>query len=681
MDTEKLNKINHIKEKKKILENARSSLKEYFVCLDDTIDKLIDSISLWYIDSTLIERSPLISLWGATGTGKTDIIKKLVVLLGLEDQFYHLSMNGLDLAKDNYEEDFKSFQRLLLMRTDYKKENNIIFLDEFQWFNTLSIEGANVTHEILNDIWDFFSEREIKKDLLNQEFDRVIKVMEMYKDFGHYMSGYENNAYFINEIEKNTTVKKKKTNKLRDIFDEDGNSNKIPIKYIGQLLGLEQLTFLNKYLYKNKYKSLKEFGSFKIDEFIKDFDDKIKSRDPWKNLDCKHYLIIVGGNLDNAYDFCKDISNYDIDADYYSELSKRINITDVKDALKESFRDEHIARLGNNHIIFPLINKNGYECIIKRYIGEQLNNILRKHDIKINIKDEIYKMLYSNSVYPTQGARPVFTTINDFLNKVIGYFVCDAIEKNIEEIEIDYINNEVCCIGKNYERKIKYIGDIDSIKIRENKKENEKIVFAVHEAGHCIVHSIKNGYVPQKVVISTSSHYGGFVFTSPERLFNEQIENHIMTCFAGIEAEKLIFGKDNISTGSSSDIATATKLLAFLVRKSGIVDNTRIVTENSDDADLSNTNFHKTNKKIDKLSKFYREKAKEVLINEKIILVNLAEKLFKLNVMNGEDIKEFFKENGYEFRIKDYEDFDCTEKEDYDFLSLFNKIKNEIKEA
>ncbi len=56
-------------------------------------------------------------------------------------------------------------------------------------------------------------------------------------------------------------------------------------------------------------------------------------------------LIFILANLDEAYHFA-DVITPDISADEFYNLSKSININDIKSALKSRFRNEQIARLG-----------------------------------------------------------------------------------------------------------------------------------------------------------------------------------------------------------------------------------------------------------------------------------------------------------------------------------------------
>lgn len=45
--------------------------------IDDVIDRVIESIRAWYVLPQIIKRPVIVSLWGLTGTGKTQLTRSL----------------------------------------------------------------------------------------------------------------------------------------------------------------------------------------------------------------------------------------------------------------------------------------------------------------------------------------------------------------------------------------------------------------------------------------------------------------------------------------------------------------------------------------------------------------------------------------------------------------------------
>jgi Cdc6-like AAA superfamily ATPase len=78
------------------LESARSSLKEHFVGIDAIIDELCDAVTVWFVAPELLSRPAIINLWGMTGVGKTDLVRRLVRALDITDRFVEIELNNGD---------------------------------------------------------------------------------------------------------------------------------------------------------------------------------------------------------------------------------------------------------------------------------------------------------------------------------------------------------------------------------------------------------------------------------------------------------------------------------------------------------------------------------------------------------------------------------------------------------
>ena len=76
--------IDHIRRCEKTLDELKSYLKKEFIGLDDIIDQVIESIKVWYIFPELQIRPCILTVWGMTGVGKTDLVRKLVSFLKMQ---------------------------------------------------------------------------------------------------------------------------------------------------------------------------------------------------------------------------------------------------------------------------------------------------------------------------------------------------------------------------------------------------------------------------------------------------------------------------------------------------------------------------------------------------------------------------------------------------------------------
>ena len=83
--------MNPLETKKNRLDAASRVLKSRFFGIDAIIDQILAGINSWYFFPEYQNRPLLINLWGMTGVGKSDLVKNLVELLGLESNFYGIS--------------------------------------------------------------------------------------------------------------------------------------------------------------------------------------------------------------------------------------------------------------------------------------------------------------------------------------------------------------------------------------------------------------------------------------------------------------------------------------------------------------------------------------------------------------------------------------------------------------
>jgi cell division protease FtsH len=103
----------------------------------------------------------------------------------------------------------------------------------------------------------------------------------------------------------------------------------------------------------------------------------------------------------------------------------------------------------------------------------------------------------------------------------------------------------------------------------------EKKLTAFHEAGHAIVGRLVPEHDPvYKVSIMPRGRALGITMFLPEKdhysASKQKLESQISSLFGGRIAEKLIFGKDQVTTGASNDIERATGLARNMVTRWGL---------------------------------------------------------------------------------------------------------------
>ncbi len=156
------------------------------------------------------------------------------------------------------------------------------------------------------------------------------------------------------------------------------------------------------------------------------------------------------------------------------------------------------------------------------------------------------------------------------------------------------LNEAAIATAKKDEKEIKMQTIFDSIEkvlIGPERKsrvitDREKKITAYHEAGHALVaHNLKNVDPVQKISIISRGRAAGYTLKTPmedRRLHSkEEFVEELAVLVAGRMAEKLIF--NDVTTGASSDLRTATDLAKAIVTEYGMSDNLPIRTYGTSD--------------------------------------------------------------------------------------------------
>lgn len=164
--------------------------------------------------------------------------------------------------------------------------------------------------------------------------------------------------------------------------------------------------------------------------------------------------------------------------------------------------------------------------------------------------------------------------------------------------------------------------------------EKENIAVAYHEAGHAVVGiKVKGGNKVQKITIIPRGHAGGYNLMLPEEeKFNRSKSEliAIITSFMGGRvAEAIIYGKDNVSTGASDDIAKATKIARKMVTEWGLSNLGPIKYEEDSDQPFLGRDYMKA-------SSFSSQTAQEIDLEVRKIILEAEKNAHKIISENRE---------------------------------------------
>lgn len=608
LDREKLLKRIEVRQKK--LEYASKNLKEHFVGIDTIIDKIFQNIKVWYLLPEILTRPMIICLWGLTGVGKTDLVRRLVKLLDYSDRFSEIELSG-----DRSISWYSSISSLLNQNPNIiSGRSNIILLDEIQRFRTIDEFGKEIKTNFA-DVWSLLSDGKLphRSDL---------------EDLWYHMYDAKRSDTKVKEDSKSKEPKK----------EEKWSIGFWGAKRIKKELRLE-----------DSLETILSWDQNKIFNLIK---DNIDSNKIYEYDDYSKSLIFISGNLDEAYQFADETGEVDVDADVFYSKSLRLNVLDIKKALKKRFKPEQIARFGNIHVLYPSLSKKSYEGIIRRKIKESCKDIEVNFGIKVEVDESILSLIYKNGVFPVQGTRPVFSTIQEVFDANLPYFLFKAFVDNKNLITMSYKDKKIFADISGVMEYVEYVGTLDEIKAKNFVEVDKRALVSVHESGHAIVYAVLRGKAPTQIISSTIDNGKGFMTGHSYCKSKKILTDELTILLAGRKAEEIIFGSENITSGASADLSVATSLIAMGIRTYGLHNGLSVVTTpHRDVSDAYNTNIHKADNLIEKILQDSMKRASKILSKHYKLFKEVADELFKSTEISSEKFQKICRSHNVEVAI------------------------------
>ncbi|RRO21417.1 hypothetical protein [Flavobacteriaceae bacterium 14752] len=616
---QKTNKLNHIK----------TILKQEFFGIDNAINQIIESIQPWYLFNETQTHPLIINLWGLTGTGKTALVKRLVKLLDKEQAFFRFEMNS---------EKRKDIDRQLSEAIDvYENEDYIFCFDEFQHLRTLYDDGTEKDVDMEFNLWDFLDVGEFDMQLRIRDVNGYLK---WYKTLQIWIeNGFKLKNGFIYYDEQ----PKKLEQYLRNFYKDFKSKS---YEYVERV---ERHNIFK--LFQDQFENILDFESyfFQLDEtqLLGILYEASKRKRKTAKGNMRKSLLFIIGNLDEAYEMSSDF-NPDLNADAFHKQSLEIKIPEIKEALKKRFRNEQIARLGNNHIIYPALNKSAYHNIIERHLQNLKNDFASNYKVKLKFASSVNQMIYNNGVYPTQGVRPLKSSLKTFIDANLGQILSYLVLKkfNADEIKISYHTNTLHIIYMNQEKSVEELDltiDASLDNIRQSTDKNKQSVTAIHESGHALLSIVLSNEIPTQLNSTTANtRSDGFTHLNFEDklIVKKDLINLAARALGGIEAERLIFGEDLITLGSSSDLKKVTNLIIKSLYENAMGSKLGFYHIES----LQNRYglyepILDLQKEAEVIILKAQKLAKDLLSREKTLLLNMTQKLIEHSTLEFSDIK------------------------------------------
>lgn len=644
--------------KKTLLDNTVTQLKKEFIGIDLVIDQIADAIGSWFFFPEMQEKPTVINLWGLTGTGKTSLVKRFSELLGFAERYYRFDLG---------ESTGKNFDIQDSFREIYENGNDepfIFGLDEFQFARTINEKQEEVDKSSSRVIWDLLDSG--KFDLIDFNynmgtFSKLIKKLDSSLNKGvEVENGIVTENYDIHktvmDISTDEDDEDDKIQEKEQYFITEYNLNTI-FYVVGDL-------FLSKFELREKLNELDGEGS--IDFLLHLYKKSLKP----KTIDCSKGLIFIMGNLDEVYSMTHDF-NPDMDPDEFYKQSLLISITQVKNALLNRFRSEQIARLGNVHIIYPSFTSKAFTQIIALELKKIYTKVKEAYNIELIFDESINHLIYEEGVYPTQGTRPLFTTVQQVVKSRLGKILNEVfignhiVDRLLFAVDEKSSTKESASLRIEFYKEGKLIytwNDKQSLvlgKLRKEKLNDEQAIVAVHESGHAILSCLLMHTLPDSIFsVTADSNSQGFVLSNPEWNYvsKKEIINRLAVLLGGIAAERVVFGDENITIGASSDLRAATRLVTYVLYTCGMGDTPALFgNEHLDDTPtvLFDDDREGINKQVKDFLLAAEELAHKTLEEQKVLLLRLADYLSDKRSVSKEQMMEFLLQYAQDFKKED----------------------------
>jgi cell division protease FtsH len=228
-----------------------------------------------------------------------------------------------------------------------------------------------------------------------------------------------------------------------------------------------------------------------------------------------------------------------------------------------------------------------------------------------------------------------------------------AARRNLTEISMDEVNDAIDRVLAGPEKKDRVMS------------EKRKTLVAYHEAGHALVGALMPDYDPvQKISIIPRGRAGGLTWFTPSEdqmdsgLYSRSyLQNQMAVALGGRIAEEIIFGDEEVTTGASNDLQQVARVARQMVTRFGMSDRLGPVAlgrQNGNpflgrdivaERDFSEETAATVDDEVRNLVEQAYRRAKEVLINNRGVLDEIAQKLIQQETIDADELQEILNQN------------------------------------
>ncbi|NCJ05616.1 ATP-dependent zinc metalloprotease FtsH [Synechococcales cyanobacterium C] len=223
-----------------------------------------------------------------------------------------------------------------------------------------------------------------------------------------------------------------------------------------------------------------------------------------------------------------------------------------------------------------------------------------------------------------------------------------AARRNLSEISMDEVNDAIDRVLAGPEKKDRVMS------------EKRKSLVAYHEAGHALVGALMPDYDPvQKISIIPRGRAGGLTWFTPNEdqmdsgLYSRSyLQNQMAVALGGRIAEEIIFGEEEVTTGASNDLQQVARVARQMITRFGMSDrlgpvalgrqqgNPFLGRDIMSERDFSEETAATIDDEVRNLVEQAYRRAKEVLVSNRHVLDEIAQKLVDQETVDSDELQE-----------------------------------------
>ncbi len=228
-----------------------------------------------------------------------------------------------------------------------------------------------------------------------------------------------------------------------------------------------------------------------------------------------------------------------------------------------------------------------------------------------------------------------------------------AARRNLTEVSMDEVNDAIDRVLAGPEKKDRVMS------------EKRKELVAYHEAGHALVGALMPDYDPvQKISIIPRGRAGGLTWFTPSEdrmdsgLYSRSyLQNQMAVALGGRLAEELVYGEEEVTTGASNDLQQVARVARQMVTRFGMSDrlgpvalgrqqgNMFMGRDIAAERDFSDETAATIDDEVRSLVEQAYRRCKQVLVENRHVLNQLAELLIEKETVDAEELQELLANN------------------------------------